>query len=752
MDHISSPQMPFQPVKVPWLGGEGYDFRGFFGFDDRRGWNLSSLFAGNLDDATNRDSYNSFSRGAKWQKESLSKNVSWTFDKLGMFLQTWLFFGMLSEVLERKTVPSRYTYVENYSDGSRQFLITTKNLPDDLASWRQRIGAKSANERETSLRSAVACLDDVATTLLQIAKFEVLHAPQKLLPDEVYLSLAVLALTLDWCSQRIFGLGSERTFATATSQLRCVFLESRMIVLGWCPSHIFELYNRVSLSGLYYMSLLGPRVTARKHVKCTKEDCLMNHVPDDEYVRMHVMEGCACGDFSIDMGKVVTILEDGKFPVISLLDRSGLLEVDVVEYREPMRYVAISHVWSDGFGNPHHNRLTECQITMLSSRIAETVGNNSKEFACHLWIDTLCVPLTPRASRDAAIKAMRTIYEAAEIVLVLDAELLAANSYGTYEEPLMRISSSNWLRRLWTLQEAIFARKLVFQFADKGLDVTPLLELSHRDSSNELYNMIGLKSTLFHRPFTQMMRTSAYSDGARFSMLWSVLQFRSTSKARDEPLCVAAILGLDIGQLLETPDDRKMQLFWSMLRSIPPDILFQSGPRLPDEGHRWAPSSLLEKATLKIFFKECQHQGHQAPEGLMVEGFPCFLLYDAWTPALDKSCFRFLNTADHKWYCVSRSFKNWTPSWRDVGLSDRSEPAIILQRPVTSQNWVSGVIVSIRRKEKRTYFADYLCLVSVFLEGGYYDSLLGEEKGTNMEWGYTSYGEPVPATQGWCVG
>lgn len=74
-------------------------------------------------------------------------------------------------------------------------------------------------------------------------------------------------------------------------------------------------------------------------------------------------------------------------------------------------------------------------------------------------MDTLCVPRYPDDIHNKAVMQMREVYTKAERVLVLDAELLASTADGTYEEINMRIQSSRWIRRLWTLQEAVLAKR-----------------------------------------------------------------------------------------------------------------------------------------------------------------------------------------------------------------------------------------------------------------------------------------------------
>ncbi len=79
-------------------------------------------------------------------------------------------------------------------------------------------------------------------------------------------------------------------------------------------------------------------------------------------------------------------------------------------------YVAISHVWSDGLGNPNHNSLPFCQIKRLQELVQESTGK-----PLPFWIDTICVPLEERL-RGKAIANMAKVYRSAAAVLVLTAQ------------------------------------------------------------------------------------------------------------------------------------------------------------------------------------------------------------------------------------------------------------------------------------------------------------------------------------------
>jgi len=132
-----------------------------------------------------------------------------------------------------------------------------------------------------------------------------------------------------------------------------------------------------------------------------------------------------------------------------------------ISNNEYKRYVAFSHVWVHGLGNPKANSLPECQLRRLKSLSTVAMMNHNQrvhpdgdvpveEFGPFFWIDTLCVPTSPKGRR-RALKLLANAYEGATITLVIDTELCATPSSCSPAERAARVLTSAWVRRLWTL-------------------------------------------------------------------------------------------------------------------------------------------------------------------------------------------------------------------------------------------------------------------------------------------------------------
>jgi Heterokaryon incompatibility protein (HET) len=129
--------------------------------------------------------------------------------------------------------------------------------------------------------------------------------------------------------------------------------------------------------------------------------------------------------------------------------------------------VAFSHVWADGLGSRTEHGLPACQIRRLSSLASKLVPTSA------FWIDSLCIP-GAKEPRAQAIRLMVSTYDEAAAVLVLDSGFQSCLSDTSTEEKLLRLLTSSWMRRLWTLQGAL-AAQLVFQFQDMPISLGQLL-------------------------------------------------------------------------------------------------------------------------------------------------------------------------------------------------------------------------------------------------------------------------------------
>lgn len=152
-------------------------------------------------------------------------------------------------------------------------------------------------------------------------------------------------------------------------------------------------------------------------------------------------------------------------------------------------YVAISHVWSDGLGNPYQNTLPQCQLLQIQDWVNQLYDKSL--WPVPFWIDTICVPLD-REHRSFAIQRMSSTYETADKVLVLDGWLLQKGFNNMTEWNMLKIKASSWSQRIWTLQEAMLPRpkSLYFQSPDGAKSENELCYMTQTEAVNRTWRVI----------------------------------------------------------------------------------------------------------------------------------------------------------------------------------------------------------------------------------------------------------------------
>lgn len=110
--------------------------------------------------------------------------------------------------------------------------------------------------------------------------------------------------------------------------------------------------------------------------------------------------------------------------------------------------------------------------------------------------------------------------------------------------------------------------------------------------------------------------------------------FRAASYSSDEPVCIATLLGLDLGKILSASNsedgesvrtEQRMCILWRLIaeadQGIPTQVLFAGHERLRTPGMRWAPNSLLgRQGTIDTHYTGVPPaMGFLTPRGLAVD-------------------------------------------------------------------------------------------------------------------------------------
>jgi len=187
---------------------------------------------------------------------------------------------------------------------------------------------------------------------------------------------------------------------------------------------------------------------------------------------------------------------------------------------------------------------------------------------------------------------MGAIYRNAKAMIVVDRDLMAVE--GMRRHRTIHVWFSDWMTRLWTLQEGwMCMAKVHFAFKDR---LVPMYELAHG-----LFYLNTLSEILNGAKHPLVIGSDDFGEGADHVFQGDIMKLavslrtRSTSKSWDEAICLATILGYDV---LALPVQPKLEDLLALMRaSILMELAFISGARSELQGFRWAPKTLLDRRT-----------------------------------------------------------------------------------------------------------------------------------------------------------
>lgn len=223
-----------------------------------------------------------------------------------------------------------------------------------------------------------------------------------------------------------------------------------------------------------------------QHEACDEIICRAGN--SDGHIPHHVIQSCECELIHVDERLLIDCLKEDCLPLLRLKEERNLdgISVEVVASTETTRYVALSHVWADGLGNPRETALPRCQLSRLKALIDQLDSDVTQNWWDHperpsemlLWCDTLCCPMASSEGKNMALAKIYRTYNEASEVLVLDQGLISRRAGGMrVDEACLRIVASRWLTRLWTLQESAlpgWKNNLWFQFTTTAFHMRSL--------------------------------------------------------------------------------------------------------------------------------------------------------------------------------------------------------------------------------------------------------------------------------------
>jgi hypothetical protein len=461
MDHLPRPisNLSRAPLAVPYVCTSEFphDDLGFLSYPARVGVDLEELC----------------SRDAATSNAAVS------------FMQAWLWFQLLGDTLgvgSRSHIPQKVASFESFirltEMGKR--VICTEGLK--MAAMRRRETTAFSPSKETHRDRFDSCLD-VATravnSILQTptARRQVATAApfQDLGPS--YLIILSIQILIDALRSFRTALFSTRPYqaipilvlpTTETGLLAILLAEA-----GWCPCEAKTSNRNFSLA--FVLSSIRQR-HHRDGNRCSQVGCPNERKHDPMIQPHHTISGCSCELVGLSDSLINTSAEVDRIPLITFHGLGeGLRHISVLETSTTLTatpFVAFSHARHLGLGNSHSNNLPYCQLSLLQELANDSLPSSPKPVP--FYIDTMTLPRS-KPQKSLALQSLHLIFSSAHSVIVLEPSLSSV-VINSALDALIRIRSSDWKHRLWTLQEGAVARKLRFKFANRTVDLDDILE------------------------------------------------------------------------------------------------------------------------------------------------------------------------------------------------------------------------------------------------------------------------------------
>ncbi|KAF2649247.1 hypothetical protein K491DRAFT_683994 [Lophiostoma macrostomum CBS 122681] len=643
---------------------------------------------------------------APWTIADPQDSELWKIHSAFAMIQAWLFFGMMHQYLKLIGIELEQNELV---DSTGQYMTTAP-----LSTYTLRIRDRYTQKRPTWMRIRLLYGNLMMMTRYVTEKYGFLEEQSqdaKLFAADIWVSVKTVQDILHASMQHLNGVRVE---GRETSDL--YIMKTRFDDAGWCKHQTKEILTINGRQLQYYAYMLGPPEDFN-HAGCSADCCTENNVHVDSYQMkhssmydnecrecenlqsrssryppLHLPKSDASTFWGPDIDRISEILRNEGIPLI-LIRRSPSqgfeLELCVEPFSDGLAFVAISHVWSNGRGNPKRNELPLCQLNYIGQKVM-----NVLEFRrpVAFWIDTLCVPLQSEV-RGMAILSMRKVYKNAFATLVLDDTLESWKDSGSHVDRMVKLHISDWVKRLWTLQEGALAKKVFVQFGSgsplelsavccviedlpkrEDPDFAPTLALSmlwwylrrrtlaiawkhdiirgeqtleqklipswseelrddfpmldsppgHEGKAGKMrlmFRTVANRTMILWRNLLQQTAAIAWKydiikreetlernpelQARKMHLVLRAVANRSTTKASDEAICLATLLGVDLQKILRPVSQGqdkaviRMQRLIEQHRHIPFDFLFWKFPRMKDYRFRWAPRSLLETNELK---------------------------------------------------------------------------------------------------------------------------------------------------------
>ncbi|KAK7965864.1 uncharacterized protein PG986_000141 [Apiospora aurea] len=727
------------------------------------------------------------------------------------FLQAWLYFALLRCVV-RGDAPLLDN--EEYISNDR-LRLDTGELPNTLKQWEGYMRDLSVRDLD---RAVTRCLEanQILVLARRIVTTELASnkGPRNGDSEELQdLCFMILGETL---SSTLIHIMKVCGIALPGWQIEdggwgppgWVFTQMKKSL--WCKRFQDVLKNQLGQNAtLLYVTLikLGTEPAHHNH-DCTPDECKyvearhgVPNNPNVEYVPQHYHKcehrgttpsekNNECWMVGPDEADLVRLVNEchleqteqtHAFPLLRV-ERDGEhhLRVDVVKWTSTNRlpYATISHVWAHGLGNKAGQQIWHCQLRYILTLLEEvSAALNAPEMAqeptkssrkgkermeaadkreCrYFWLDTLAIPVNDKTARQKAVERIYSVFDNASHSIVVDKYLLNESWWGNSRTIGLRLLSSGWMQRLWTLQEAFVSEELSVALNEekiRGIDglwkpnknanilVDSLTEMVARKLTQ---NLMGEERAIRNEYRKQPNgRPSTARAPLLIASAWHSARYRTVGRLENETQVLASLLNVQPPVLqeiahTEIPKEDKrwpmfretlMARFWERVvatrnleRAIPGGIIFLPGKRLNIKGFGWAPATSMSGRDedypypLSTLRPRTELLPELLPEGIKVS-YPGYLIRSSRGKCLEiiNGSFHFsVNMGLYDWYQATpvtggKETSNAESAVQEINNGDKPRLAVVVSRPRPVETPPEiGLLVSIYKdtsKSKQTVY------------------------------------------------
>ena len=176
------------------------------------------------------------------------------------------------------------------------------------------------------------------------------------------------------------------------------YYKDQMLANGWCHHQVSHLSKIHDLETFAYLATRG-RSSHRlaDHKQCLSHStCVAYNTNASTYKTRHTTAECTCPTISTPYRLLTDIIRKGKIPLVSIEDTddaAATYQLSIRPRSRTSKYIAISHVWADGLGNPNTNALPLCQMKRLRTRLIslQNILRDLEKFEVRQYpVSTIC--------------------------------------------------------------------------------------------------------------------------------------------------------------------------------------------------------------------------------------------------------------------------------------------------------------------------------------------------------------------------